>query len=388
MKWEMVRLGEVCEINVGKTPPREKQEYFGSGTPWVSIADMGRKVFIDSTKEEVTEAGIRAANMKIIQPNTVLFSFKLSVGKVCITTVPLYTNEAIAALPVKNEKRLSTKFLYYAMQAQDFALLGERAAKGITLNKAKLNTIQIPLPPLPIQQKIAALLDAADAVRHKDKALLAKYDALLQSTFHHLFGDPVKNEKGWELKKLGELQKFLTSGSRGWAQYYSDAGDVFLRINNVGHGVLKPENIIRVSAPDNAEAKRTMVEPGDLLISITADLGRCAAIPIDFPKAFINQHLAIVRLKEAANPIYTATYLSSEGGRKQFASLNKGGVKAGLNFDDLKSLQIPLPPLPLQTHFARIAQNIQRQKALVKEAAAGSEALFQSLLHRAFAAQP
>jgi type I restriction enzyme S subunit len=385
MKWKLEKLSTLCEINVGKTPSRDKQEYFGSGVTWVSIADMNNKVYIESSKEEVTDLGIRHANMKIVDTNTVLFSFKLSVGKVCITSKPVYTNEAIAALPIIDNNRLFTKYLYYAMQAQDFSHLGETAAKGLTLNKAKLNTIRIPLPPLPIQQKIAAILDEADALRRKDKALLAKYDELLQSVFYDMFGDPVKNEKGWEVKRLSDLVKFLTSGSRGWAKYYSETGELFLRINNVGKNNLQLDEVIYVNAPLGAEGQRTKVEFGDILLSITADLGRTAVIPRNFPTSYINQHLALIRLIDRQSAFYVSQYIASEGGRMQLLKSNKGGVKAGLNFDDIRGLEIPLPPTSLQMEFEKIAQAIQHQKSQIIQQQTHSEALFQSLMQRAFA---
>lgn len=199
-----------------------------------------------------------------------------------------------------------------------------------------------------------------------------------------MFGDPVKNEKGWEMKTLGEIVDFLTSGSRGWAKYYSSEGDIFLRIQNVGYNKLRLDDICYITTPNTAEAKRTRVIPGDIVLSITADLGRTAVIPENFPNAFINQYLAILRLSQENNPIFVSAFIASYGGQTLFNKLDKGGVKAGLNFTDIKSYNIFCPPIELQNQFAERVAVIEDQKQQAQLALAKSEELFQSLLQRAF----
>ena len=152
---------------------------------------------------------------------------------------------------------------------------------------------------------------------------------------------------------IGELATFLTSGSRGWAKYYSEEGRLFLRIQNVKDGNLLLDDVIRVAPPESAESRRTAVQSGDLLISITADLGRTAVVPEGLGPAHINQHLALVRLS-GVDPHYVAKYLASPEGQRQFTRLNREAVKAGLNFDDIRSLEIPLPPLAEQKRIAAI----------------------------------
>jgi type I restriction enzyme S subunit len=224
------------------------------------------------------------------------------------------------------------------------------------ISQAYVKELKIPLPPLDQQKKIASILDVADAYRQKTKALISKYDELTQSLFLDMFGDPVKNPKGLIEKPLGDILSFLTSGSRGWAKYYSTEGDVFLRIQNIGYNQLKTKELTYVNAPASTESKRTRVQTGDIVISITADLGRTAVIPEDFPVAYINQHLAILRLNSENNPYYLSAYIASKAGQSLFRSLDKGGVKAGLNFSDLKSYKVLCPPTIFQNQFAeRIA---------------------------------
>lgn len=262
----------------------------------------------------------------------------------------------------------------------------ERFTFGVTRPKVTLKdfrSLRFTLPPLAEQRRIADILDKADAIRRKRKEAIALTEELLRSAFLEMFGDPVTNSKGWEVKPLSELLSFLTSGSRGWAEYYSDAGDTFLRIQNVRHDRLDLSDVAFVRAPDSAEARRTLTVAGDVLLSITADLGRTAVVPEGMGRAFINQHLAILR-PEGVHPEYLSSFLASDGGQRQFRRLNKGGVKAGLNFNDIRSVQVPLPSRSLQTTFAEFKRRVRRMESTINRGLEEADRLFDSLVHLAF----
>jgi type I restriction enzyme S subunit len=198
-----------------------------------------------------------------------------------------------------------------------------------------------------------------------------------------MFGDPARNEKGWEIVSLGEKIDFITSGSRGWAEYYLEEGDLFLRVQNLGANELLLNDVAYVQAPDNAESRRTRLKSGDLLISVTADIGRTGVIPDCFPTAYINQHLVLLRLHEL-NPYFVAGYFSTTTGKGQILRLDREGVKSGLNFDDVKSLKVFNPPESLQTKFVQIMEKYHRIQLQQRETERQAEHLFQSLLQRAF----
>jgi len=387
MSWKKVKLNELCEINVGKTPPRDNSEYFGLGVSWASIADMNGKIFLSETKEEVTEAGIKSANMKLVPANTVLFSFKLSVGKVCITKKPLYTNEAIAALPIIENNKIYTKYLYYAMQSQNFSHLGERAAKGLTLNKEKLNRIQIPLPPLPTQQKIAAILDKADELRRKNKALLAQYDSLLQSIFYNMFGDPVKNEKGWEKKKLNECCIQITDGTHFSPPSLSE-GIPYITAKH-----LKFDGLDFFSDPTYISQKdheiifaRCKPERGNVLyIKDGATTGIAAINNYDFEFSMLSSLALIKNNDKILNNYYLKSWLNNSIVKEKYIrEFMAGAAIRRFTIQKIKAFEILIPPVEFQNQFATIAQNINQQKQQIKQQIAQSENLFQSLLQKAF----
>ena len=168
----------------------------------------------------------------------------------------------------------------------------------------------------------------------------------------------------WSLVPLRSKLDFLTSGSRGWAEYYRDNGGRFLRIQNVKHDELDLSDLAFVEAPTTAEARRTRVKSGDVLLSITADLGRTAVVPDDIGEAYINQHLAILRSSKL-NPRFLSAALASPAGQAEILKKNREGVKAGLNFDDVRSIRISDAPLDVQHAFSRRMSGVDKLTVLI-----------------------
>lgn len=186
-----------------------------------------------------------------------------------------------------------------------------------------------------------------------------------------MFGDPVVNPKGYAVHQLSEHILFLTSGSRGWAKYYSDEGEWFITIKNVKDCRISVDDVQCIQPPQNAEAERTRLQEGDLLISITADLGRTGVVTKEIAEhgAYNNQHLTSIRLDQTVlDPLYVAYFMESPAGKSQFESKNMSAVKAGLNFDSIRSLKLLVPPLELQKQFVAFVNQTDKSKYVVRQA--------------------
>lgn len=179
-EWDLKRLGEICEIEMGRTPSRLIPAYWGRGYTWLSIGDLKSK-FVSTSSEEITE--LAASTMTKIPKGTLLMSFKLSIGRLCFSGCDLYTNEAICSF---NNIRANADFLYYILGRVDFSLYGKQAVKGYTLNKYSLNSIEIPLPPRLEQAAIASVLSDMDAELDALEARRAKTAALKQGMMQEL----------------------------------------------------------------------------------------------------------------------------------------------------------------------------------------------------------
>ena len=202
-----VKLGEVCEIKIGKTPNRSQTLYWGGDYPWLSISDMKEKILC-TTKEKITKEAVQKEKMQIVSKGTVVMSFKLSIGKVGILAENMYTNEAIANFVVKNNKNLLNEYLYYALQGMNFDSLTDRAVMGKTLNKAKLKNLSIVYNDPFMQQQIVLRLDGVYKLIESRKQQLSELSKLVKSRFNEMFGDPINNDKKFAVKTGQQCFKF------------------------------------------------------------------------------------------------------------------------------------------------------------------------------------
>lgn len=250
-----------------------------------------------------------------------------------------------------------------------------------------LKELDVLLPSIDEQRRIAAILDKVTDLINKRRAQLDKLDLLVKSRFVEMFGDPVTNPHEYPVHQLSDYIEFLTSGSRGWSQYFSDKGEYFITIKNVKSCKITLDDIQYIVPPDNAEAKRTKVQEGDLLISITADLGRTGVVTKEIADygAYINQHLSCIRLnQEAVLPLYVAYYLESEAGKNQFQTKNQSAVKAGLNFNSINTLQLIVPPMEHQLSFIAFVDHVNKSKSTIQKSLNKLEILKKSLMQQYF----
>ncbi len=325
------------------------------------------------------------ADAYICPAETVVIGRKGSINKPIFVETPFWNVDTAFGLSA-NRDTLSPKYLYYFCESFDFEQLNTTVTIP-SLTKANLLQIDIPLPLLEEQNEIVMKLDKIVDLITKRREQLDKLDALVKARFVEMFGDPVSNPKGWPSYHLSKFITFLTSGSRGWSQYFTDHGKYFITIKNVKDCRITLNDVQYVIPPDNAEAIRTKVEVGDLLISITADLGRTGVVTEEIAShgAYINQHLTCIRLrKDLLHPLYAAYYLESKAGKMQFDAKNQTGVKAGLNFNAINSLQILVPPMELQDSFVNFVEEIDKNKEQVKQSLEKLETLKKALMQKYF----
>lgn len=233
------------------------------------------------------------------------------------------------------------------------------------------------------QKSIAEILSKMDSLISLRKQQIAKLDELVKARFVEMFGNSKLNPNNFPCNSLSEYIVFLTSGSRGWSQYFTDSGEYFITIKNVKNCKITLQDVQCVTPPDNAEAKRTRVQENDLLISITADLGRTGIVTKKIAEhgAYINQHLTCIRLKQdKLNPLYVAYYMESDAGKEQFIAKNQSAVKAGLNFNAINSLKLMVPPLALQNQFAAFVERVDQQKQTVQQSLEKLELMKKALM--------
>ena len=384
---EKVRLGDVCTIVSGTTPKTGNSEYWDGDIPWVTPAELTDESFIvEDTVRKISELAVKEKSLKSFPKGTVLLSSRAPIGKVAIAGQEMYCNQGFKNLVCS--ENIHNEYLFWFLKGKNDYLnsLG-RGATFKEISKSIVEDIEIPLPELDIQLHISKTLKKCKEIITLRNKQLEQLDILIKSRFVEMFGDTVLNTKRWKKSLLSDYIVFLTSGSRGWAKYYCDDGEMFLTIKNVKNNNITTDNMQYVNAPNTKEAERTRVEVGDLLISITADLGRTGVVTKHIAEfgAYINQHLSLIRLDmEKVNPLYLSHFLESPSGVVQFAAKNQNGVKAGLNFDSIKSLEVLVPPIELQMEYIHFIEQVDKLKVEVQKSLAETQVIFDSLTQEYF----
>ena len=395
MSWPVASVGEVCEVVSGATPRTGRAEFWDGNVPWVTpkdLSELGQKHLSD-TPRKITRAGLKSCSARMLPAQSVLFSSRAPIGLVAINTLPVCTNQGFKSL-VPRFDLVSPDFLFWWLKAQKRHIQSKgRGATFKEVSKKIVEDLQIPLPPLDEQKRIAGILDAADALRAKRREALAQLDTLLQSTFLDTFGDPVTNPMGWHVGRLedyfSETRAGTCCGPFGSAlkkhEYVEDGIPVW-GIDNVKPNQFIQERSLFITPTKYAQLRRYSVEPGDILISRAGTVGRmCVALPT-VEQSIIGSNLIRLTLNPGAMlPVYFACLYTFCGER--LPGLRASGDDKSysfLNTTRLKSLVVPLPRLDLQLRFAAVVESIEQQKASQRAHLAELDTLFASLQSRAF----
>lgn len=364
-KWMTKPISSLFDLQMGKTPSRKSPELWENGnTPWVSISDMNGIKYISSTKEMLPFATIIQCNIPIIPAGIVIMSFKLTIGKTCITNVPLTTNEAIMAFYPKKEVQIDNSFLCYALSAIKWK--GNRAVKGLTINKKTISQKEMSLPPLSEQQAIASELDATQTMIDGYKAQLEDLDALAQSIFLDMFGDPVSNPKGWELHSIASFGKIVTGNtpSKSVEEYYNSDYIEWIKTDNIQNNDLYP-TVASEYLSEEGSLKGRIVEKNSILVCCIAgslsSIGKCC---ITNRKVAFNQQINAIECNPQHN--YLFSYWLIKCAQKIFMETASTGMKHILSKSVMSSIKLPVPAPSLQQLFAHRIEAIERQKELIR----------------------
>lgn len=376
--WEYKRFDEVFDLQMGKTPDRKNPDYFGGNNVWVSIRDLGDKEIADSN-EHITDLAVSNSNIRKVKKGTVIMSFKLTVGKCGIAATDLYTNEAIMAFNTKESFNINSSFLYYYLQCYHW-VGSNKAVMGITLNKATISKQYISIPPLSTQLAIVSELDKINELIRLKKEQLKDFDNLAQSLFYEMFGDPVENEKGWEVKKIGDLALVKTGpfGSMLHKEDYICDGIPLVNPVHMKDFKIVPDLDFTISKEKASELENYLLKSNDVVFARRGDIGRCAIVS-EAEQGFIcGTGSLFVRFSKEIESIFIMYIIRCDSFSKHLISKAKGATMLNINSNTIADLRIPLPPLSLQRLFAQRIEQIEREKSEVQKSIQDLETLLAS----------
>lgn len=377
--WEIKKLGEVCEVIGGSTPKTNEPTYWDGDFFWVTPAELDGTKLISSTKRTITEAGIKSAHLQLLPAGTVLLSSRAPIGKVAITTVPMYCNQGFKNIICSD--KLYNCYVYWFLYANTEYL--NALGTGATfkeISKKVVEQIPIPVPPLPIQEQIVSELDLLSGIIEKKREQLKELDALAQSIFYDMFGDPITNEKGWEVKKLGEVADIVggSTPKTNIKEYWN--GDNYWVTPAELHGtryISSTERCITDLAVDKAHL--TQLPIGTVLLSSRAPIGKVCITRVPM---YCNQGFKNIICSDKLNSEYVYQYLIDK--TEFLNSLGTGATFKEISKTTTENITIPIPPLPLQHQFATKIEAIEKQKELIKQSISETETLFNARMQEHF----
>lgn len=333
---------------------------------WVSIADLGAfDKYVAATKEQISDTAIAESRIKPAPANTVLMSFKLSIGKAAITRSPVFTNEAIMALVDRGKYRIDPTFIYHQCKAKDWTAGSNTAVMGKTLNKKTLSETRIYLPGFERQIQIAAELDYLDEQIALANAVSERLDSLVKSRFIEMFGDALNSDNRWPERTLGSMLDIARGGSPRPIKSYltSDpAGINWIKIGDAVNGSRYIENTAERIKPSGAKKSR-LVHSGDFLLSNSMSFGRPYILKTE--GCIHDGWLVLQGVDGCFDSLFLYQLLASDDMLHRFRGLVRGGVVNNLNKDLVSSVSVMVPPIGLQRDFATFVQQVDKLRFML-----------------------
>lgn len=364
------RMDDFFVLRMGKTPPRDNPTYWVNGTnEWVAISDMGKSKYIASSSECISDIGISDCNMQLVPVNTVIMSFKLSIGKIAITSKPLFTNEAIMSfIPKPNYfHEIMVDYIYYYLMGYRWGGTGKKAVMGVTLNKASLSATPFSFPKMEVQEQIVGELDKINELIDDCRELLRTLDNLAQSIFYDSFGDPISNPKGWEVKALKEVSQLINGRAYKQDELLDKGKYKVIRVGNFF------TNTDYYYSDLELESDK-YIDNGDLIFAWSASFG-----------AFIWQGEKVIYHYHIWKVLYDTNVLNKEFYKYLLNEMTSSFMKdlhgigmMHLTKSGMEQYMLPIPPLTLQEDFAKRIEAIEAIKATTQQQLAALQTLLDS----------
>lgn len=392
MSWPLVSISEFCETGSGGTPSRKQADFYEGDIPWIKSGDLKEKTVTKAT-EFITELAIKKSSAKMVPKGAILLAmYGATVGRMAMLGIDATTNQAVCSI-VPDENKAFPKYVYYALlnKVPDFLRNAVGGAQP-NISQGMIKDTKIPLPypdnpekSLKEQKRIAAILDKADGIRRKRQQAIQLADDFLRSVFLDMFGDPVMNPKGWEVKPLGEICKKITDGEHGTVKRL-DEGRLYLMARNVNRlGHLDLADVSYVSDEDHQRIyKRCGPEKGDiLLVCVGATIGKALIVP-EMEEFSLARSVALLKPSEKLTSEYLLALINTKAIQAKFLASGNSSAQAGLYLGKIKETKIPLPSFEKQVEFQKIVNSV-RSKIITKYHKSGeNSALFNSLSQKAF----
>ena len=377
------KLKDIFDLQMGKTPSRNNSEYWNSEDyKWISIADLSKSgKYISDTKEYLSDGAVEESGIKIIPANTVVMSFKLSIGKTAITAEDMYSNEAIMAFHDKHVVEILPEYIFYMFKYKKWDEGSNKAVMGKTLNKATLSEVEIEICHIDEQREIVNILDRMMSILDGRENELSLLDNLIKARFVEMFGNININDKNWNSESLGKLCTIVRGGSPRPIEKFLGGDVPWIKIGDATDG----DNIYLSSTKEHiiqeGVKKSRLVKSGSLIFA-NCGVSLGFARIITFDGCIHDGWLAMEDIDKRLDKVFLLQALNQM--TEHFRAIAPAGTQPNLNTVIMKAYKQVIPPLELQKKFIRFADQVDKSKVAVQKALDETQKLFDSLMQKYF----
>ena len=378
----IVRLGDVCTVVSGTTPKSTIPEYWDGNINWVTPAELTEDSdTIFESQRKITQQAVIDSNLKSFPAGTVLLSSRAPIGKVAIAGTEMYCNQGFKNLICSDN--VYNRYLYHFLKGQTAYLnsLG-RGATFKEISKSIVENIEIPLPSLDEQRRIAATLDKVSDLISKRRQQLDKLDELVKARFVEMFGDLTANHVGWEFTPLSKLCD-VRDGTHDSPQYL-ESGYPLLTSKNFTSGEVDFTDCNFISQEDFDKInQRSKVDVGDIVMPMIGTIG--SPVIVNTERQFAIKNVALIKFeKSQISNIFVKQILNSDYFKQKTFSSNRGGTQKFIALGDIRKLPIPVVPIELQTQFDNFVKQTDKTKVSISRSLEKLETLKKALMQEYF----
>ena len=382
--WTRAALGEICQIVGGGTPKTSVPAYWRGDIRWATPKDLSnqRTRYISDTGRSITDAGLNSSGAKILPAGSVLLSSRAPIGLVAINTMPMATNQGFKSLVPKNGQ-IDTAFLAYWLSANTRYL--QSLGSGATfkeISKAVVEKIEIPVPPLAEQRRIARILDLIVTLQRRQRKAVAAAASIVPASFYDTFGDPIHNSKRWLCASIKEVGTVVTGNTPPRSEPRNYGGEIgWVKSDNISDDSLyvlaSAEHLSQLGA-----TRARIAPPGSILITcISGSPSAIGRVALATNTLAFNQQINAV-IPTDIDPRFLCTQLRLM--RPLLRSISTGGMKGLISKRTLEGVEVIVPPREQQEAFGRGFDLVGTQLRCYQQRSKQATKLFSSLQYRAF----
>lgn len=388
MSWPVVALGDLVDIRGGGTPSKQKPEYWGGAVPWASVKDF-RGAELNETTDYITTLGVEKSATNIIPAGNIIVPTRMALGKVAINIVDMAINQDLKALIVRNEKVLDKNYLKRFLEEKADFIEGHgkgATVKGITLDV--LRKLEVPVPPIREQKRIATILDKADAIRRKRQQAIQLADEFLRAVFLDMFGDPVTNPKGFKKIPVSQLADIITGFAFKSNDYISDSEQAvrLCRGVNTLTGYFDWSETVFWSKCNLEKLDRYLIKSGDIILAmdrpwISSGLKVCV-FPENQRDTYLVQRVARLRPHRESYKDYIYSSIKSKSFEKHCCPTET--TVPHISPIELKEFEVLLPSSELIDKYGSVASKVKSNLDRMINGNCHGEKILSALSERAF----